>query len=206
MSSTPSWYRIPEIPFRDYVDTLTMIYDVFEENTKQTTDEDIFLKTIMTNRFNVQTQWHDLLQHRKFEKRLTMRLGKLHETLSGKITGYEKCPPRHARKCDVRKNDDSEYFELKNKYNTMNSESSKQVHLKLRQLMDSGKQAFLVLINCRQGRKVPRFSFHSGIHVINGKQFYQRLSGRETFYNDLLRTLAYTFQHYKIYSDLIELL
>lgn len=190
------WYKIPEIPFSEFVTSLRGIYDVLDEKYECTKDEDVFMKCILKH-----TRWKQVLKDRRFQKRLSMKLGRLHEDLPGLFPNYERLKPKHSSKCDVRSLDDVEYFEVKNKFNTMNSDSSKQVKLKLLKLYEQGKSPYLVLINC--GTRIPKFGFPHTIQVINGKQFYHKLSGRDTFYNDLIDTLSYVFEHYKTYSELL---
>jgi hypothetical protein len=85
----------------------------------------------------------------------------------------------------------------------MNSGSGKSVIDKLVAVADSGKKPFLVFVNCVK-KKVPRFGAPDAITVLNGRDAYAYLSGRDTFFADLNTTLSYTFTKFKKYEELEE--
>ena len=85
----------------------------------------------------------------------------------------------------------------------MNSSSGSAVIGKLQALAAKGKKAVLVEVNCPKG-KVCRFGAPPNIEVLNGQQAYARVSGRETFFDDLNITLAYVFKTFKTYDALMK--
>jgi hypothetical protein len=199
---SPVWYRIPEIAFRDYVRCTAMIYEVLEQKNKSSGDDDIFLKTIMLKRSGLtQEQWLAMEHARRCEKALTMKLGDFHEELAGKLPGYVTLPTGHETGCDVMKRDGSEVWEFKNRDNTMNSSSAESVVGKLTKAAASGKKAYLVLVNCNK-KSVPRFKAPEAVQVLTGKQAYAYMSGRESFWEDLMATFEHTFATYPTYKDL----
>ena len=128
-------------------------------------------------------------------------MGDFHEELAGKLPGWETLKVGDPSGCDVMKKDGTEYQEWKNRDNTMNSSSGSAVIGKLQALAAKGKKAVLVEVNCPKG-KVCRFGAPPNIEVLNGQQAYARVSGRETFFDDLNTTLAYVFKTFKTYDAL----
>ena len=103
------------------------------------------------------------------------------------------------------KSDETEFMEWKNRDNTMNSSSAKTVIQKLSKLHQEGKKVFLVFVNVSK-RTIPRFGAPDYINIINGHKAYEYLSGRKSFYQDLLKTLSFTFREFKTYQDLVSIL
>lgn len=196
------WYRIHEIPFDAYVACLKPLYSVLEKKNKSKTDPDIFLQTILAEHSGMTVdQWNAAEVQRLYEKALSMKMGDFHEELMGKFPGYETLPLGHATGTDVRKVDDTEFFEVKNRDNTMNSGSADSVIRKLTKLTEDGKMATLVMINSAK-KTLPRFKAPAAVKVMSGRQVYKHLSGRDTFYDDLLQTIRETFKRYPTYAAL----
>ena len=201
-SKNMSWYRIPEIPFTSYVKCLKDMYKIMEKENDSKSSTDEFLKTIVTNMNELSSEdWETSERARLYQKALEGKMGDFHEELMGKIPGYETLKVGDPSGCDVRKVDDTEFFEVKNRDITMNSSSAKTVVDKLARLAALGKKAVLVEINCRNGRVV-RYGAPDSVQVWNGKKTYEYLTGRNTFYNDLLETLRITFLRFKTYESL----
>jgi hypothetical protein len=197
-----TWYKIPEIKFKDYIRCLKMLYEVLEKKNTSKSDPDVFLKTILAAHGGMTIeQWNAGEAQRLYEKALSMKMGDFHEELMGKFPGYETLKPGHETGTDVRKLDDSEFFEVKNRDNTMNSGSADSVIRKLTKLTEAGKGATLVMINTEK-KKLPRFKAPPEVKVMSGKQVYALLSGRDRFFTDLLETLEETFKRYPTYAEL----
>lgn len=198
------WYRIPEIPFKDYVACLEKLYTVLEKKHKSKSKPDVFLKTINAAYSGITTdQWDIAEQQRLYEKALSMKLGDFHEELMGKFPNYKNLPIGHITGCDVSNANETILFEVKNRQNTMNADSGKQVVRKLSRLRLEGKETYLVYVNTWT-RRLPRYGAGKDIHIISGRQVYTMLSGRADFFDDLNSTLAHTFRKYKTYAELLE--
>jgi len=197
-----TWYRLAEIPFADYVACLKPLYSILEKKHTSKSDPDIFLKTILASHSHMTVeQWDAGEAQRLYEKNLSMKMGDFHEELMGKFPGYETLRVGHSTGTDVRKLDDTEFLEVKNRDNTMNSGAADSVVRKLTKLTEEGKAAFLVLVNSEK-KTLPRFKAPKAVHVINGKQAYTKLSGRDTFYDDLVTTMGETFSRFPTYTAL----
>ena len=79
----------------------------------------------------------------------------------------------------------------------MNSSSKESVIRKLKKQKDLGKRALIVVINGDINH-----SIKDGIETISGRKFYEELSGRPTFIDDLLSTTNETFNQFKTFEAL----
>jgi len=196
------WYKIPEVHIEAFVACLKSFYAVLEERNVGKGGDDVFLRTILTSHGDLtDEQWVTAEKARRYTKSLEGKMGDFHEELAGKLPGWKTLKVGHPSGCDVMKEDESEYQEWKNRDNTMNSSSGSAVVAKLKKLVDEGKKAVLVEVNCPAG-KVNRFGAPPEIEVLNGKQAYARVSGRESFFDDLKATLAHVFKTFKTYEAL----
>ena len=201
----PSWYKIPEVAFGDYVKCLKPVYDVLEGKNKGTSNDDLFLKIILARHSGITLEaWDVAKKQRMFEKALTMKMGDFHEELAGKFRGYRCLAVGDVTGCDVQSTDGRHVMEWKNRDNTMNSSSASAVIAKLKAVADSGKKATLVLVNCFKA-KVPRFGAPASVEVIDGRTAYAQLSGRADFFDSLETTLGDTFAWCKTFGELEKL-
>lgn len=199
------WYKISEIPFKEYVLCLSQIYNVLEQQPTSINQTDVFFKTsYMAFTEKTEEEWESEQKQISLHRLLSMKIGDLHEELMGKLPDYTTLPRNHESKCDVRSKDETEYIEVKNNNNTMNSDSAKSVIKKLNDMIQRGKHAILILVNSTS-RVTPRFGAPPEIEVLNGHKGYAHLSGREKFYDDLLETIKYTFKNFKSYKQLQEI-
>jgi hypothetical protein len=174
------------------------------ENTRESkTSEDLFLKALITKHKNMsETDWKKAEQIRLNQKVLEMKMGDFHEELMGKFPGYETLPLGHITGCDVRKKDGTELFEVKNRQNTVKGSDGKHIINMLKNHKNAGVNlCAMVQINCPNG-KVNRFGAPPEIVVWNGVQTYTHLSGRTSFFHDLLHTVNYISEHFKTFSEL----
>lgn len=68
---------------------------------------------------------------RQSDKTINNRVGEFHQKLLGGVTGWDDLGIGDLSKVDLRKNDNSIFIELKNKFNTVNSDSLSKVRDKL---------------------------------------------------------------------------
>ena len=197
-----SWYKIPEITPSDFVKCCTDIFTVLEGKHTSKSTEDPFLKALMIGQSGLtEEEWNKSEQVRLKQKVLEMKMGDFHEELMGKFPGYETLPNGHATGCDVQKKDESVIIESKNRHNTVKGSDGKHIVALLQKHKAAGKKVIFAQINC-PGGKVNRFGAPSDIDVWNGQEVYQFLSGRASFFADLLLTVQYVFSHFKTFASL----
>lgn len=200
----PNWYRIPEIPYHKYVGALKPIYTILERENKSVSDPDIFMRQILKSYTGMsEEEWYQAERQRLYDKALSMKMGDFHEELLGKFPGYVTLKVGDPSGCDVSNTERSVFIEVKNKENTMNADSASAVIQKLTKITSEGHRGILVLVNVSK-KTVPRFGAPRSIEVVSGRQMYTELSGRDTFFDDLQRTLSATFDRFKTYSSLRE--
>jgi len=202
MTILPEWYRISKVKPADFVRCIKDVYSVLEGTHKSKSSEDIFLKSVLIGHNKMtDTTWAIAERTRLAQKALEGKMGDFHEELMGCLPGYMNLPQGHTSGCDVASVDETLFMEVKNRDNTMNSSSGAQVVAKLKKLTDAGKRAILVEVNCPGGR-VCRFGAHKSVEVWNGREAYSFLSGNETFFDDLAKTLKYVSESFKTYVEL----
>jgi hypothetical protein len=201
-NTSSRWYKIPEITPENFYKCCKDIYKVLDEQHTSKTSEDPFLKAVLKGNTNMQEDtWAKAEKVRLAQKSLEGKMGDFHEELMGKFPGYVTYPVGHSTGCDVGSTDGNIVMEIKNRQNTMNSSSAEAVINKLKKNKAEGRDAILVEVNCPNG-KVNRFGAPENIKVWNGKTTYAFLSGRESFFDDLLSTLQYVFANFKTYAEL----
>lgn len=204
-AQTPAWFHIGDkISAEDFLQSCTPLYTVLEGNHKSKSNEDPFMKAVlMGNHAMTKEDWETAEKVRLTQKVLEMKMGDLHEEVAGKFAGYETLPTGHSTGVDVQKKDGTVVIELKNRDNTVKGSDGKHIIALLERHADEGKTAIFAQINCPKG-KVNRFgaSAKSKVVFMNGQQLYAFLSGRESFYDDLLRTVGHTFSTYKTLAEL----
>ena len=202
MSKIPNWYCIPEILPSDFIGCCKPIYSVLEEKNESKSSEDSFLKAVLIGQYSMTNeQWQSAEKARLKQKVLEMKMGDFHEELMGKFPEYETLPTGHPTACDVQKKDESVIIEVKNRDNTVKGSDGKHIITCLQKHKDAGKKAIFAQINCPKG-KVNRFGGSAEMDIWNGKQVYAFLSGRESFFDDLLKTIQYVFANYKSLTEL----
>tara|TARA_B100001093_G_scaffold326801_1_gene311775 strand:- start:460 stop:1062 length:603 start_codon:yes stop_codon:yes gene_type:complete len=183
-TSTPWWYNIPEIPLHKFQECMAPVKTEMSKMKSTTSDGDCdpFFRSAMSGVVSVAT------------KVLAMKIGEFHEHITGCISGYENLPVGHDSECDTRKVDGSEIFELKNRYNTMNSSSAKTVVEKLSRHANTPgiTTSALVIINRNGNSPLSRFKAPEEVKVWDGQQYYTHITGSDTFFQRLQETFAYS--------------
>jgi len=205
LEESRSWYKINEIPLCEFIKCCMPIYNILEDKYQPKSHIDPFLKSVLMGSA-ANDEWNIIEKARLRRKNLEMKLGYFHEELMGKFDGYYTLPNGHHTGCDVMKKDESVIFEVKNRDNTVKGSDGKHIISMLKKHKADGKKAVFVQINCPDG-KVNRYGDTAfDIYIWNGKEVYEFLSGRETFFEDLLSTVDYVFSNYKTFDKLNALL
>jgi hypothetical protein len=123
-------------------------------------------------------KYHRMKPAAKAMKNFAMKMGFLHQAIAGQLPGWNDLGVGEG--VDVRSDDQQTNFFLKNKANTWNSSSKAQELSKIDVLRAQGKQAYAVLINTSSNSRDGR--------IIDGRKFYEMVSGREDFFDHLLET------------------
>lgn len=129
----------------------------------------------------------------------SMNWGNFHQFFIGLLGGWKNLRQGHPTKLDVMCLVEKSIAELKNNENTMNSDSMKSVHEKLVKALKDGWHAYLVIINGEVKDEI----LDNGIHQMSGKNFYAKVTGISTFYDDLVATTNWLIANHARYEDLL---
>jgi hypothetical protein len=199
------WFKIhKEVCRSRYAKAVKPLYNVLEERHVSKGKDDVFLKSVLSNYYDLsESEWKTRELERMKQKALEMKMGDFHEEIIGSLHGFETLKNGHESGCDARKRDGSLYIEIKNRDNTIKGEDGKHVVHKLQKILDNGKEAILVYINSEK-KTLPRFGApkNSKIQFMEGRKAYAKFSGRESFFDDLNETLAYTLRNFKKFEEL----
>ena len=193
-----NWYKIDEINIETFLGLIKPLYDIIEGKKVSKSEPDPFAQEAWKSFYNMTTEkW--TAEHKKIqnERAWTMAWGDFHQNIMGSFQGWDNYNKGHITGCDIGKKDGTSVVEVKNNTNTMNSSSKETVFKKLKKQHDLGKRAILVIINGDVVKCVK-----DGIEIISGRQFYEELSGRASFMDDLLKTINKAFGIYKSYETL----
>lgn len=125
---------------------------------------------------------------RQGDKTVNNRVGNFHQMLLGKVEGWEDLGTGHPLEIDLKKEDDSVFIELKNKFNTMNSSSKSKCWDKLEAVAEKYPEstvywAYIISKNGDSGEKAWEYTrqgnsfFNERIKVIWGKNVYKLVTG-----------------------------
>jgi len=202
-NDTRDWYKINEIKKSDFLECIKELFDVVEKKIECKGEDDKFLKTFITEQEKLSDEeWYNLEKSIRFRKILTMKIGTFHEKMFSKFISYEKVHKGIITfGCDLRKKDDTEYWEIKNRENTMNSNSAAKVAQNFEQALKHSKKCYLVYVNSTK-LNLPRFNISSQVNILNGRNAYNLMAGRDNFYDDLVDTFTYASKNFKTFNDL----
>lgn len=132
---------------------------------------------------------------RQIDKSTNNSIGTFHEQILGGIEGYES---GYLSGYDIKAKDDTLFADIKNKHNTMNSNSAEALFQKLSRYADDNKKAkcYWVQILAKnsfcelwKGEINGKEYSHSRVLKISGDQFYALLSGQQDAYYQLYKVL-----------------
>ncbi len=139
---------------------------------------------------------------RQSDKTIANAVGLFHQQLIGSIDGFMETP---SLPCDVKKEDDTVFAEIKNKFNTMNVRSAAGVYEELLSIAKANPQAmcYLVEIIARKSRDEEwtitvneAVQRHKRIHVISADRFYALATGNPDAFAVLVEVLPRAIQEF----------
>ena len=144
---------------------------------------------IMNNSSNF-SDWESREAMRQADKSINNRIGIFHQKLLGGVDGWTDLGTGDKTKLDLKKNDNTIFLELKNKFNTVNSDSSKAVWNKLEKNSklypaSTNYLAFLIAKNGTSGAEIWEYGTNSipNIKKIWGCNVYTLVTNK----NDALK-------------------
>jgi hypothetical protein len=193
------WYKVPEISLEQFLLHVKPLYDILEGKKPSKSEPDPFAHDCYLAYYGQsQEQWEEDQKRWQAARAWSMAIGTFHQNIMGSCNGWVNYGKGHTTGCDIGKNDSTCVAEVKNNINTMNSDSRKSVLQKLNKQKDLGKRAMLVIVNAGD------MHYHdiTGIEWISGRKFYQEITGRKNFIDDLLSTLSECLAKFKTFDEL----
>lgn len=159
---------------------------------------------------------------RQLQKTLNNAVGEFHQIILGSCKGWVNLGTGNSTGLDLKKENDTEFAEIKNKFNTMNSSSEKTVFNKLEKLISiyPKSTAYLVQIIKKPGEsydicweytksKEPLdININPRIRKISGDKFYEKVTGKSDALKDLYSILPRAIQDFSkqshVETELIE--
>jgi len=144
--------------------------------------------------------YQDWLQNenlRQNDKTLNNAIGEFHQKLLGKVNGWIDLGVGDDTKLDLRKDDNTIFIELKNKYNTMNSDATDKCRDKLEKAIKEHPNAvaywgFIISNNGSSGEVVwikKGRTENPKIKKIWGKRIYSLVTGKENALEQVWKAL-----------------
>lgn len=171
-------------------------------SSKETIDQFKTLFDIYSNRFSL-NDWIKFEIPRQHDKTASNRVGDFHQNLLGCVDGWVNLGRGHPSGMDLKKEDNSIWIELKNKYNTMNSSSLRDTRFKCEELAEKFPNAkiywaYIVSPSYESFDKTWKYTDNKEnvVHEVNenirniaGEQVYRLVTGDETAFKQLFDAL-----------------
>jgi hypothetical protein len=169
--------------YKNKIDTIKLIFD----SKLNELNEDILIKAEILRQIN---------------KGLENAIGKFHEEILGGIIGFEK---GNLSGYDIKSSNDKLFADIKNKHNTMNSNASEGVFLKLKKFANKYPESECYCVQILAKKSFNKkweaslngtFYNHDRIFIISGDQFYKILTKQEDALFQLYKALPIAINDY----------
>lgn len=169
---------------KNVIDPFTLLFDV------TLTEKDI-------------EDWLQEESARQLQKTLSNAVGDFHQIVLGSCKGWKNLGTGNETGLDLKKEDNTVFAEIKNKYNTMNSNSSQTVFNKLKTILTiyPSATAYLVQVIKKPGPSYDLCWGYKGnnnqrIRIISGDKFYEKVTGQPTALKQLYSILSKTISDF----------
>ena len=180
-------------------------------NSKETIDQFKTIFDIYSNRFSL-AEWINFEIPRQHDKTASNRVGDFHQNLLGRVDGWVNLGRGDPSGMDLKKEDDSIWIELKNKYNTLNSSSLRDTRFKCEELAEKypnakiywayivspNYESFDITWEYKDNKKNVVHEVNSNIRNIAGEQVYTLVTGDETAFKQLFDALPKAINDIKL--------
>jgi len=151
--------------------------------SRNTIDEFKTLFDICVNQSNFE-EWTNFEIVRQNDKTINNKIGEFHQELLGKVNGWIDLGIGDETEIDLKKEDNTVFIELKNKYNTMNSSSEKTCREKLENIIEkypnaTAYWAYVINKNYKSENRVWNYKKRQDerIRRISGDKLYEMITG-----------------------------
>lgn len=176
-------------------------YEDVLKHSKNTIDEfkTIFDVCVNNSTFN---DWSKTELKRQRDKTINNKIGEFHQKLLGKVDGWIDLGIGDETEIDLKNEDNTIFVELKNKYNTMNSNSTKTCREKLENILQKYPNAttywaYIVNKNYKSEDRVWEYKGVSNeqIRRISGDKIYEIITGDPDALEKTLRAVPLAIEY-----------
>ena len=153
------------------------------KESKNTIDEFKTIFDVCVNQISFD-EWLKFELTRQQDKTINNKIGEFHQELLGKVDGWVDLGIGDETKIDLKKEDNTVFIELKNKYNTMNSSSEKTCHEKLENVIEkypdaTAYWAYVISKNYKSEDRTWKYQQREDerIRRISGDRLYTMVTG-----------------------------
>ena len=151
--------------------------------SKNTIDEFKTIFDVCVNQISFD-EWSKIELTRQQDKTINNKIGEFHQELLGKVNGWVDLGVGDETEIDLKKEDNTVFIELKNKYNTMNSSSEKTCREKLEKLIEkypdaTAYWAYVISKNYKSECRVWKYQQREDERIkrISGDRLYAMITG-----------------------------
>jgi hypothetical protein len=173
-----------------------------EELQRNTIDPFKAVFDVMNTEMSIDN-WISNERIRQNDKTINNKIGEFHQMLLGCVDGWTNLGTGDNTKVDLKKEDNTIFVELKNKWNTMNSDATDKCHDKLVNVVKehttaTAYWAYIISNDGSSGQSV--WKYHkvedNRIKKIWGKEVYKIVVGRPTALEDVWKALPMAIADY----------
>lgn len=153
------------------------------KESKNTIDEFKTIFDVCVNQINFD-EWLKFELTRQQDKTINNKIGEFHQELLGKVNGWVDLGVGDETEIDLKKEDNTVFIELKNKYNTMNSSSEKTCREKLEKVIEkypdaTAYWAYVISKNYKSECRVWKYQQREDERIkrISGDRLYAMITG-----------------------------
>ncbi len=178
--------------FLECVKKVVEAYQSLDENvtptsilkeSKNTIDEFKTIFDVCVNQISFD-EWLKFELTRQQDKTINNKIGEFHQELLGKVEGWVDLGIGDETEIDLKKEDNTVFIELKNKYNTMNSSSEKTCREKLEKVIEkypdaTAYWAYVISKNYKSEDRIWKYQQREDerIRRISGDRLYTMVTG-----------------------------
>jgi len=195
----------------DFLECIKWVCDAYPEDV-----DEIDMKSLQKNTLDPFKMTFDMINNnissddwlkkekiRQKDKSINNRIGDFHQKLFGKVKGWNDLGTGDSSKVDLKNDDETIFIELKNKENTVNSDSKDKVRDKLEKIIEGKKnvKAYWAYILSQKGDSGERiWKYHNkednNLRVIWGKNVYELITGDKDAMDKVLSAIPIAIKDY----------
>ena len=176
-NSYPKSEETPELRTDNGIDPFKMVFDIM--------NYEISLKELKSRE-----------RLRQMDKTVNNTIGEFHQKLLGCVDGWTSFGTGNVTKLDLKKNDNTIFMELKNRFNTVNGDSLAQVRKKLKDNLETYPEsinywAFMIAQNGSSGEGNWRYKGDTNprLKKLWGNDVYNKVTGSNTALREVWNAL-----------------